>query len=124
RRERVAGPDSGPPCPLGASQRRFLLCSFCRTPSAVLVSERTLDPSRLHASGGRLAPTNDRKWSSGTAAVTAPPAQGPRGVPRTGTAPGAYRVGGLAQRFGQTERTDAWWFLPLLQALGLLALIG
>ena len=71
-----------------------------------------------------MAPTNDRKWSSGTAAVAAPPAQGPRGVPRTGTAPGAYRGGGLAQRFGQTERTDAWWFIPLLQALGLLALIG
>jgi hypothetical protein len=71
-----------------------------------------------------LATTNDRKWSSGTAAVTAPPAQGPRGVPRTGTAPGAYRGGGLAQRFGQTERKDAWWLIPGLQALGLLVLIG
>jgi hypothetical protein len=71
-----------------------------------------------------LAPTNDRKWSSGTAAVAAPPAQGPRGVPSTGTAPGKNRGAGFTQRFGETERTDAWWLIPGLQALGLLVLIG
>ena len=71
-----------------------------------------------------MASTDDRKWSSSTAAVTAPPSPAPRGIPSTGTAPGAHRGGGLTQRLGETERTDAWWFLPLLQAAGLLALIG
>jgi len=71
-----------------------------------------------------LSTTHDRKWSSGAAAVSAPPAPAPRGVPSTGTAPGAHRGAGLAQRFGQTERKDAWWFIPALQAAGLLVLIG
>jgi hypothetical protein len=71
-----------------------------------------------------MASTDDRKWSSGAAAVSAPPAPAPRGVPSTGTTPGAHRGAGFAQRFGQTERTDAWWLIPGLQALGLLVLIG
>ena len=75
-----------------------------------------------------MSTTHQRKWSSGAAAVSAPPAPGvpqaPRGVPSTGTTPGAHRGAGFAQRLGQTERTDAWWFIPLLQAAGLLALIG
>ena len=71
-----------------------------------------------------MASTDDRKWSSGAAAVTAPRAPAPRGVPSTGTAPGAHRGAGLTQRFGQTERKDAWWLIPGLQALGLIVLIG
>src|SRR5437867_13336824 len=98
--------------------------SALRTPSLVLVCARTLDPLSELASGGRLSSTNDRKWSSGAAAVSAPPAPAPRGIPNTGTAPGAHRGGGLVQRFGQTERSDAGWLGPGLQALGLLVLIG
>src|SRR5437867_12761897 len=79
--------------------------SALRTPSLVLVCARTLDPLSELASGGRLSSTNDRKWSSGAAAVTAPPAPAPRGVPSTGTAPGAHRGAGLGQRFGETERS-------------------
>jgi len=45
-------------------------------------------------------------------------------VPSTGTAPGGHRGAGSTQRFGETERKDAWWFIPALQALGLLVLIG
>ena len=71
-----------------------------------------------------MASTDDRKWSSGAAAVTAPPPPAPRGVPSTGTAPGAHRGAGLTQRFGQTERKDAWWLIPALQAAGLIVLIG
>ena len=71
-----------------------------------------------------MASTYDRKWSSGAAAVSAPPAPAPRGVPSTGTAPGAHRGEGAAQRFGQTERKDAWWLIPGLQAGGLIVLIG
>jgi hypothetical protein len=66
--------------------------------------------------------TDDRKWSSSAAAV-APPGPAPGGVPSTGTAPGAHRGAGFTQRLGETERTDAWWFIPALQAVGLLALI-
>ena len=73
-----------------------------------------------------MASTDERKWSSGAAAVSAPPgpAPNPGGLPSTGTAPGAHRGAGFAQRFGQTERKDAWWLIPALQALGLLGLIG
>jgi len=75
-----------------------------------------------------LISTHHRTWSSGAAAVSAPPKPGvprpPGGVPRTGTAPGEHRGAGSTQRFGETERKDAWWLLPALQALGLLALIG
>jgi hypothetical protein len=44
-------------------------------------------------------------------------------VPHTGTTPGAHRGAGSAQRFGQTERKDAWWLIPALQATGLGVLI-
>ena len=70
-----------------------------------------------------MASTNDRKWSSGAAAVTASAPVAP-GIPATGTAPGKNRGAGYTQRFGETERTDAWWLIPGLQALGLLVLIG
>jgi hypothetical protein len=35
-----------------------------------------------------------------------------------------YRGRGYGQPFGETDRTDAWWSTPLLQALGLLVLFG
>ena len=48
----------------------------------------------------------------------------PAGLPATGTAPGAHRGRGFAERLGATERSDAWWFKPAIQALGLIVLIG
>jgi hypothetical protein len=65
-------------------------------------------------------------WSSSAAAVSAPPpaARPPGSLPRTGTAPGEHRGAGSGQRFGETERTDAWWLIPTLQALGLIVLLG
>ena len=64
----------------------------------------------------------DHKLSSGTGAAAAP---GMRVAPGpTGTPPGAYRGRGLGEGFGRTDRTDAWWFLPVLQGIGLLGLIG
>ena len=42
----------------------------------------------------------------------------------TGTPPGAYRGRGLGEGFGKTDRTDAWWFVPVLQGIGLVCLIG
>jgi|SRR6266850_4068454 len=38
--------------------------------------------------------------------------------------PSAPRGQGYGLPFGATERTDAWWFIPVLQALGLIVLIG
>ena len=38
-----------------------------------------------------------------------PASEAARGLPTTGTAPGAYRGRGIDDRFGQTERTDNWW---------------
>jgi len=63
----------------------------------------------------------DRKLSGDTGAAVAPAY---RGMPSTGTPPGANRGRGLGERLGQTDRRDAWWFLPMLQAAGLLVLIG
>ena len=37
---------------------------------------------------------------------------------------GACAGRGHLEKFGQTDRTDAWWFIPLLQAAGLVLLIG
>jgi len=64
-----------------------------------------------------MSPESPRKLSSG-AGVSAAPA----GLPATGTAPGAWRGAGHAQRFGATERNDRWWLIPLVQALGLVLL--
>jgi len=62
-----------------------------------------------------------RKWTNGAgAAATASAA----GLPATGTRPDSARGAGFGQAFGATERTDAWWFVPAIQALGLLVLIG
>jgi len=67
-------------------------------------------------------PSNSqRAWSSGGAGAAAAPAS--RGFPATGTPPGAYRGRGFGEPLGATERKDAWWFVPLVQALGL-ALLG
>ena len=38
--------------------------------------------------------------------------------------PTAQRGQGYGLPLGSTERSDAWWFIPLLQALGLLVLVG
>ena len=53
-----------------------------------------------------------RRWSAG--AEAAGPALGSS----------AHRGTGSAQKFGESERDDAWWFKPLLQAAGLALLIG
>jgi hypothetical protein len=68
-------------------------------------------------------PSHSRTWSSaaGTAgAVAAPTSE----LPATGTPPGAFRGSGYGQPFGATERRDAWWLQPLIQAVGLIVLIG
>ncbi|HKQ59541.1 MAG TPA: succinate dehydrogenase [Candidatus Eisenbacteria bacterium] len=65
-----------------------------------------------------MSPETQRRLSSGVGAASAP------GLPATGTKAGAWRGAGLAQPFGATERTDNWWFIPVIQALGLVALIG
>ena len=59
-----------------------------------------------------MALDSTRRWSSGAGAISgaAPPA--------------THRGAGAAQKFGESERSDAWWFKPLLQALGLVLLIG
>jgi hypothetical protein len=61
-----------------------------------------------------------RTFASGTGTVAAPSA----GLPSTGTTPGRYRGVGQQERFGQTERKDTWWLMPVAQALGLTILIG
>ena len=66
----------------------------------------------------------DRKMSSGTGAAGAPAMRVPPGSKGTGTAPGAHRGQGMGEGFGKTDRADNWWFLPVIQALGLLVLIG
>lgn len=69
-----------------------------------------------------MSPEPPRKLSSGAGAVGA--GATPGGLPATGTPPGAWRGAGHGQRFGDTERTDRWWLIPVLQALGLTLLIG
>jgi hypothetical protein len=59
---------------------------------------------------------NEKTWAG--AGPVAP------GLPATGTAPGAARGRAIAEKFGQTDRTDNWWLIPVSQALGLLLLIG
>jgi hypothetical protein len=56
--------------------------------------------------------------------ATMPASEAARGLPTTGTAPGAFRGRGMDDRFGQTERTDNWWLIPVAQAIGLTILIG
>jgi hypothetical protein len=67
----------------------------------------------------------DRKLSSGTGAAVAPAVRPPAPHPSsTGTSPGAHRGRGLGEGLGRTDRTDNWWFIPVIQAIGLLVLIG
>ena len=63
-----------------------------------------------------MAADSNRKWSSAVGAAT------PAGTVPTPRA--NNRGAGFDQKFGESERNDAWWFKPLLQALGLLVLIG
>ena len=63
-----------------------------------------------------MAADSNRKWSSAVGAAT--PAR------TTPTPRATARGAGFDQKFGESERNDAWWFKPLLQALGLLVLIG
>jgi len=64
-----------------------------------------------------MTPDRERTWSSGAGTAelprTAPPSSG------TGVPAGSFRGSGSGQRFGETERTDAWWLQPLIQAVGL-----
>ena len=69
-----------------------------------------------------MAAEPQRTLSSGAGVAVAP--DRPRGLPATGTPPGAWRGAGAAQTFGATERRDRWWLIPLAQALGLVILIG
>src|SRR5207249_1336647 len=46
------------------------------------------------------------------------------GLPTTGVARGSYPGRGMGQAFGETERSDDWWSLPLLQAIGLVVCFG
>ena len=42
----------------------------------------------------------------------------------TGVPPGSHAGAGYGEPFGASERDDAWWVKPVLQALGLVVLIG
>src|SRR5712671_5278020 len=55
----------------------------------------------------------ERRWSSGTGAVSGLPARG-AGEPEQPPRGRAY-----GEKFGATDRIDAWWLQPLAQALGL-----
>jgi hypothetical protein len=64
-----------------------------------------------------------KRWASSTGtAATAPAPAAPARAPRPGGPPAGARGRGHLERFGQTDRTDAWWFLPALQGLGLVLL--
>src|SRR5262245_15048527 len=67
-----------------------------------------------------MPPDRQRKFANGGASA------GPiaRGLPATGTSPGQSRGSGLGLPFGYSERSDAWWVKPLVQALGLVLLLG
>ncbi len=56
--------------------------------------------------------------AAATAGTVAVPARG------TGVPAGSHRGSGYAERLGQTDRSDNWWLIPVLQALGLVLLIG
>ena len=66
----------------------------------------------------------DRKLSSGAGVSAASGLRVPPGLPSTGTPAGAHRGRALNEGLGRTDRTDAWWLVPVLQALGLVVLIG
>ena len=68
-----------------------------------------------------MAISSNRRWTAaaGTAGSAVTPAR--RG---TGTPPGQWPGRGFGEGFGHTERTDNWWALPLVQAIGLAVLLG
>jgi hypothetical protein len=59
---------------------------------------------------------SSRKLASGVGTAAAPIRPG---LPATGTPAGAYRGTGYGQKLGATERKDAWWVMPVAQAIGL-----
>jgi len=61
-----------------------------------------------------MAHDSTRRWASGAGAISSDAA----------SSPAPHRGAGFAQKFGESERSDAWWFKPLLQAAGLVVLIG
>jgi hypothetical protein len=61
----------------------------------------------------------DRQWSAGAGAGTVSQTATGTGVPR-----GSDRGRGHQEKFGETDRTDRWWLIPVLQAAGLVLLIG
>ena len=69
-----------------------------------------------------MAAEPQRTLSRGAGVAGAP--DRPHGLPSTGTPPGAWRGAGADQTFGATERKDRWWLIPVVQALGLVILIG
>ena len=74
-----------------------------------------------------MSPKLQRRLSSSAGAPGAPGALGAAsatGLPATGTPAGGWRGAGDRESFGATERKDRWWLVPLVQALGLVALIG
>jgi hypothetical protein len=61
---------------------------------------------------------------SGDAGAAIATLSGPSVSPPPRMSPGAHRGRGLGEGFGKTDRTDAWWLVPVAQAIGLLVLIG
>jgi len=72
-----------------------------RMPGQLADDERRTRSATMVTAGGRTA---------------APPQRG------LGAPPGHDRGRGLGERFGATERTDAWWLQPVVQGLMLLVL--
>jgi hypothetical protein len=69
-----------------------------------------------------MAIDRQRSWASGVAG--APPIAPRPSLPATGTPPGGWTGRGAEEHLGGTDRTDAWWALPLVQGLGLVLFFG
>ena len=76
-------------------------------------------PGGLGARSGPGRTLQPDRSGAGTASL--PPA-----VPGIGTGvpPGSHRGRGHLEKLGETDRNDAWWLIPILQATGLVLLIG
>src|SRR4029079_19401791 len=78
-------------------------------------------PTHHHRAGRRavMSPREPKQQSETGFTATAP-----AGLPSTGAPRGAARGKAIDDRFGATDRTDNWWLIPTLQAIGLVLLIG